>query len=319
MNPILQQIGLTGIVPVVAIDDAANAVPLAQALLDGGIPCIEITFRTAAAQAAIAAIASAVPDMLIGAGTVLSVDQAQAALHSGAKYIVSPGLNRKVVQYCQEKNIPITPGVVTPTEIEAAMDLGLEIVKFFPAEAMGGVKYLTAISAPYKKIKFIPTGGIDEVLLLNYLRMPCVHAIGGSWMVKADLINNKKFDEIRTLSSRAVATMLGLQLVHTGINCANASEAEQASSALSALSGLPVRATSSSIFVSNQVEYTYAPTRGAAGHFAIGTHFIERAVWHLERRGVRTLPETRSEKQGRLHAVYLDRQIGNFAVHLIQL
>jgi 2-dehydro-3-deoxyphosphogluconate aldolase / (4S)-4-hydroxy-2-oxoglutarate aldolase len=319
MNPTLEQIGLTGIVPVVAIDDASNAVPLAQALLEGGIPCIEITFRTAAAQAAIAAIASSVPNMLIGAGTVLTVDQAKAAIHSGAKYIVSPGLSRNVVAFCQEKQIPITPGVATPTEIEAAMDLGLEIVKFFPAEAMGGIKYLSAISAPYKKIKFIPTGGIDENLLLSYLRMPCVHAIGGSWMVKADLISNKKFDEIRLLSKRAVSAMLGLQLVHTGINCSSAGEADTASAALGDLSGLPVRPTSSSIFVNNQVEFTFSPTRGKAGHFAIGTHFINRAVWHLERRGVKTLPETRSEKQGKLHAVYLEKQIGDFAVHLIQL
>jgi 2-dehydro-3-deoxyphosphogluconate aldolase / (4S)-4-hydroxy-2-oxoglutarate aldolase len=319
MNPILQQIGLTGIVPVVAIDNAANAVPLAEALLEGGIPCIEITFRTAAAQAAIGAIASSVPNMLIGAGTVLTVDQAKAAIHSGAKYIVSPGLNQKTVRYCQENNVAITPGVATPTEIEAAMDLGLEIVKFFPAESMGGVKYLTAISAPYKKIKFIPTGGIDESLLLSYLKLPCVHAIGGSWMVKADLINNQKFDEIRTLSKRAVGAMLGFQLVHTGLNCPTAADAEAASSGLGALTGLQVRPTSSSVFVNNQVEFTYAPTRGAVGHFAIGTNFIERAVWHFDRRGIRILPETRSDKQGKLHAVYLETLIGDFAVHLIQI
>jgi 2-dehydro-3-deoxyphosphogluconate aldolase/(4S)-4-hydroxy-2-oxoglutarate aldolase len=264
-------------------------------------------------------IAASVPDMLIGAGTVLTVDQVKTALQCGARYIVSPGLNRKVVEYCLQNAIPITPGIATPSEIESAMDLGLEIVKFFPAESMGGVKYLSAISAPYKKMKFIPTGGIDESLLLAYLRLPTVHAIGGSWMVKADLINNRKFEEIRNLSVRAVNSMLGFQVVHAGVNCSSPADAERMASILGGVSNLPVRTTTHSIFVNNQVEFTHAPTRGSVGHFAIGTHFIDRAVWHLARRGVHVDPETRQEKNGKLHAIYLEQTVGDFALHLIQL
>ncbi|HEX9006825.1 MAG TPA: bifunctional 4-hydroxy-2-oxoglutarate aldolase/2-dehydro-3-deoxy-phosphogluconate aldolase [Bacteroidota bacterium] len=205
MNSTLDQIGGYGIVPVAVINDPAAALPLARALLAGGLPCIEVTFRTAAAAAAIATIARDCPDLLLGAGTVLSVEQVDRALECGARFIVAPGLNRKVVEYCLKRSVPVAPGVLTPSEMEAALDLGLEVVKFFPAEASGGLKYLKAVSAPYKGLRFIPTGGIDESNLSSYLSFPAVLACGGSWMVSASLVDGKRFGEITALSARATA------------------------------------------------------------------------------------------------------------------
>lgn len=201
---ILDQIASFRIIPVVAIDKVEHAVPLAHALLEGGLPCAEITFRTEAAEASIKAIAGKVGDFALGAGTVLSVEHAKRAIGAGASFIVAPGLNPKVVAYCMQEEVPVFPGVMTPTEIEQARDLGLRVLKFFPAEQAGGVGFLKAIGGPYKTMKFIPTGGIDGSNLLNYLRLPNVLACGGSWMVKQDLISAGSFGQIRTLTSAAV-------------------------------------------------------------------------------------------------------------------
>jgi 2-dehydro-3-deoxyphosphogluconate aldolase/(4S)-4-hydroxy-2-oxoglutarate aldolase len=191
------------IIPVVAIHDAENAEPLAEALLEGGLPCAEITFRTDAAADAITRIARN-KEMLVGAGTVLKIEQARQAMDCGACFIVSPGFNPKVVQFCLENGIPVTPGTSTPTDIEKALDFGLDIVKFFPAEAFGGIKTLKAISAPYGMMRFIPTGGIGPHNILDYLESPKIPACGGSWMVKSDLIASKNFAEIGRLTREAV-------------------------------------------------------------------------------------------------------------------
>jgi len=191
------------IVPVVAIKEAENATPLAEALVEGGLPCAEITFRTAAAEAVIETMAKR-GDMLVGAGTVLKIEQVQTAVDVGACFIVAPGFNPKVVEYCLNHSIPVTPGVATPTDIEGAMGFGLEIVKYFPAEAFGGLKTLTAISAPYTMMRFIPTGGINIGNVSEYLRHPKVAAVGGSWMVKTSLISDRQFETIARLTKEAV-------------------------------------------------------------------------------------------------------------------
>ena len=206
MNKILEEIGLYKIVPVIIIDEAENSIPLANALIEGGLPVAEVTFRTKAAIESIEKIAKTFPKILLGAGTVLSVDQVKSAVNAGAKFIVSPGLNPKVVEYCLSNNIIITPGIATPTEVERAMEYNLEVVKFFPAEALGGLNYLKAISAPYGDLKFIPTGGIDERNLAGYLQFSKVLACGGSWMVKSELIKSKKFDEIKNLTINTLST-----------------------------------------------------------------------------------------------------------------
>ena len=191
------------IIPVVAIHDAGHADNLADALIAGGLPCAEITFRTEAAAGAIKIMASR-DGMIVGAGTVLTIEQVKQAVDCGACFIVSPGFSAKVVQYCLDNGIPVTPGVSTPTDIQTAYEYGLRLVKFFPAEAFGGLKTLEAVSAPYPMMRFIPTGGIGPHNLLQYLSHPRVPACGGSWMVKSDLIANRQFEEISRLAREAV-------------------------------------------------------------------------------------------------------------------
>jgi 2-dehydro-3-deoxyphosphogluconate aldolase/(4S)-4-hydroxy-2-oxoglutarate aldolase len=194
------------IIPVIAMNNAADAGPLADALVAGGLPCAEITFRTAAGADAVKVMAER-GDILVGAGTVLKVDQVKQAVDNGASFIVSPGFNPKVVKYCVDNGISITPGCSNPTDLEMALDFELEVVKFFPAEAFGGLKTLKAMSAPYNMLRFIPTGGISPDNILDYLRFNKVVACGGSWMVKSALINDGKFDEIKKLTTEAVALL----------------------------------------------------------------------------------------------------------------
>lgn len=203
MNAVLEQIQKMGIIPVVVIDDVKDAEPLAKALCEGGLPCAEVTFRTAAAEESIRIMAEKFPEMLIGAGTVLTTDQVDRAVAAGAKFIVSPGTNPKVVKYCVERNIPITPGTCTPSEVEQALEHGLEVVKFFPAEQAGGLKMIKAMAAPYVGVKFMPTGGIGPENVREYLAYDRIIACGGSWMVKGDLIKAGNFDKIVELTKEA--------------------------------------------------------------------------------------------------------------------
>ena len=194
-----------GIVPVVVLDDAKDAVPLAKALTEGGLPCAEVTFRTAAAADVIRNMVDAYPDILVGAGTVLTTEQVDRAVEAGAKFIVSPGLNPEVVKYCLDRDIPVTPGTQTPSEMEQAMALGLDFVKFFPAEPAGGLKMIKAVAAPYVNLTFMPTGGINAGNVRDYLAYDRIVACGGSWMVPKKLVNEGKFDEITTLVAEAAA------------------------------------------------------------------------------------------------------------------
>ena len=195
---ILDKIREIGIIPVIKIDNVSAALPLTEALIDGGLPCAEITFRTDAAEESIKAISETFPDMLVGAGTVLTTEQADRAIKAGAKFIVSPGFNSKIVKHCQAKNVPIFPGCITPTEIEMAIEHGLDTVKFFPAAQFGGLATIKALSAPYTKMNFIPTGGIETSNLAEYLKFDKIVACGGSFMIKPDLA------EVTRLSKEAV-------------------------------------------------------------------------------------------------------------------
>lgn len=204
MDKLINQIEQIGIVPVIAIRDVLKAVPLAEALMEGGIPCAEVTFRTAEGEEAIRRIANEMPDILVGAGTVLTIDQVDRAMGAGARFAVTPGFNPKVVEYCIEKGFPVFPGCATPSEMEQAIERGIHVIKFFPAEQAGGLAYLKAVSAPYPMLRFMPTGGIHAGNVGSYLSFPKIIACGGSWMVKSDFIEEGKFDEIRRLSSEAV-------------------------------------------------------------------------------------------------------------------
>jgi 2-dehydro-3-deoxyphosphogluconate aldolase/(4S)-4-hydroxy-2-oxoglutarate aldolase len=202
MSDVLARIAKHKIVPVISLDRAKDAAPLAEALVAGNLPVAEVTFRTDAAAESIKTMSKR-GDLLVGAGTVLNVDTVNRAVDAGAAFIVSPGFNPKVVSYCVSNNIPITPGTSSPTDIEAALDYGLTTVKFFPAEAIGGLKLLKAVSAPYSMMKFMPTGGIGPDNLLEYLKFKPVIACGGSWMVAKELIAAGKFDEVTRLSKAA--------------------------------------------------------------------------------------------------------------------
>ncbi|MBQ3405952.1 MAG: bifunctional 4-hydroxy-2-oxoglutarate aldolase/2-dehydro-3-deoxy-phosphogluconate aldolase [Lachnospiraceae bacterium] len=203
MNEVLKKIGEIGIIPVVVLDDANDAEPLAKALIDGGLPCAEVTFRTAAAEEAIRKMSTAYPDLFVGAGTVLTVEQANRAVDAGAKFIVSPGLNPEVVKYCVQRGIPVCPGTCTPSDIEQALALGLDVVKFFPAEPAGGLGFIKAIAAPYTGVKFMPTGGISAKNVREYLAYDRILACGGSWMVKNDLVKAGDFEKITELVREA--------------------------------------------------------------------------------------------------------------------
>ena len=204
MNEVLKQINEIGIVPVVVLDDAKDAKPLAEALCAGGLPCAEVTFRTEAAEECIRIMASEFPEMLVGAGTVLTTDQVDRAVAAGAKFIVSPGLNPRIVKYCVEKGILITPGCSNASDIELALENGLDVVKFFPAEPDGGLNMIKALAAPYVNVKFMPTGGINAKNVRDYLAYNRIIACGGSWMVKADLIKNGEYDKITAMCKEAV-------------------------------------------------------------------------------------------------------------------
>ena len=315
---ILKQLSLIGIVPVIAIDDANDAVPLAQALCEGGLPCAEVTFRTAAAAEAIANMTKAFPNMLVGAGTVLTNEQVDRAVAAGAKFIVSPGLNPETVRHCQEIGIPVCPGTSNPSDIETALSFGLKTVKFFPAEAAGGLKYIKSIAAPYVDVTFMPTGGINEKNLLDYLSFKKIICCGGSWMVPKDAINAKDWDKIRSLVASAVQLMLGLEIAHVGINSANEEEAMKTATMLCKMFGWPVKVGNSSIFAGTAVEVMKTPFRGTHGHIAIRTNFIERAKFFLENQGFEFDPASASVKDGQLKAIYLKDEVAGFAIHLLQ-
>lgn len=203
MSEILEKIKEIGIVPVIVLEDAKDALPLAEALMEGGLPCAEVTFRTAAAEDSIRAISQAYPEMLVGAGTMLTTEQVDRAVAAGAKFIVSPGFNPRIVQYCQEKGVPITPGCSSPTDIEQALEHGLKVVKFFPAEQLGGLAMIKALAGPYVDVSFMPTGGINAGNVKDYLAYNRILACGGSWMVKGDLIKAGDFQRITELVKEA--------------------------------------------------------------------------------------------------------------------
>ena len=204
MNELLNKVSELGVVPVVVLNDAKDAAPLAKALCEGGLPCAEVTFRTEAAEESIRIMHEQFPEMLLGAGTVLTTEQVDRAVAAGAEFIVSPGLNPRIVKYCVEKNIPITPGCANASDIEQALENGLEVVKFFPAEPAGGLKMIKALAAPYVGVKFMPTGGISAKNLPDYLSFKKIVACGGSWMVKGDMIAAGEFDKIKEMTKEAV-------------------------------------------------------------------------------------------------------------------
>lgn len=319
MNDMIQEISRIGILPVLKLDREEDAVPVAEALVRGGLPCVEVTFRTSAARGAIEKIAKECPDMLVGAGTVLTTGHVDEAVAAGARFIVTPGLNPMIVRYCQAKDIPIIPGINNPTGIEQAMVMGLDVVKFFPAQQSGGIEMIKAMGAPYINISFLPTGGISYNNMNDYLTNKKVVAVGGSWVVNEKMINAGDFDGIARIAREAVDHMLDFRLEHVGINCANEEEAAKGAQICRDAFSFETRELPVSYFAGEGLEFMKSIGRGTNGHIAIRTNSVDRAVYHLERRGIEIdMTTAQYNPDGSMRFVYLKDEIGGFAYHLVK-
>ena len=318
MNELLQKIHDIGIVPVIAIDDASKAVPLAKALVEGGLPAAEVTFRTAAAEDAIRAIVKEVPEMIVGAGTVLTKEQADRAIDAGVSFIVSPGFNPETTKYVLSKGVCMLPGPATAGEMEQAMAMGLSAVKFFPAEQNGGVEKLKALAGPYKSLRWMPTGGVNTGNLANYLSFHQVLACGGTWMVKKDLIENEKWDEITSICKAAVKNMLGFELRHIGINTTSEEEAAKLAKTFCAMFDLEYKPGNSSIFAGREFECLKAKGKGSNGHICVVTNDVDRGIYHLGRKGITFDEGTHTSDEKGTKNIYIDGEFGGFGIHIMR-
>lgn len=317
MDACIKELYRIGIVPVVALEDAADALPLGAALKKGGVSAIEVTFRTAAAADAIRLLTREMPDLLVGAGTVLTKAQADAAIEAGAKFIVSPGFQPELVSYVLSKGVPMCPGTATPGEMEQAMALGLSAVKFFPAEQNGGAPMLKALSAPYRDLLFMPTGGVKLENLRTYLALDQVFACGGTWLATKDDIKAKAFDKITARTREAVKTMLNFRIKHVGINSKDEAEAKKTATLLCSIFDFDYNDTELSVFTGSAVEVMKFMGRGSLGHVAIGADNVDRAEYYLRQRGFSFDESTRRvDASGRTTFLYLKDEIGGFAFHL---
>lgn len=316
---VMEQLGLYGMIPVVVIDDIEQAIPLADALEKGGLPVMEITLRTEAGLAAIAMVRKAKPNFLLGAGTVLTMDQCKAAIEAGASYIVSPGFNHEIVTFCIDNHVDVVPGCVTPSEIDKALAVGLKIVKFFPANTYGGVNGCKALYGPYAStgVRFIPTGGTSPANLSDYVDKAFIHAVGGSWLAPSDAVKNGAWEKITDITKASIDQMLGFELAHVGINLGSESEALSLREKFNTIFGWDGKIGNSSVF-SGDLELLKSKGRGAMGHLAIRTNSVDRAIFYLARRGVEMDPTSIVTKNGRATVAYLKDELGGFAVHLLQ-
>lgn len=315
---VLQRLSNAGVVPVVVLNSAEDAVPTAKAMLAGGVDVMEITFRTAAARDSIAAVSRECPDMLVGAGTVLNLEQCRTAVEAGAKFIVAPGYCDEVVAWCLENNVAVTPGCVTPTEIMRAIARGLKVVKFFPANVYGGLTAMKSLAAPFGGIKFIPTGGVNAGNLADYISAPFIHAVGGSWMCAAADISAHNFDRITALCAEARRIALGFEVAHIGVNAADAEASMDVCRQLNAAFGFAAKEGGSSNFAGAEIEVMKSPYLGANGHIAVRTCSIPRAAAELSKKGFELDMSTAKYKGDKMIAVYLKNEFGGFAVHLLQ-
>lgn len=307
-----------GIVPVVKIDDSKKATALAGAMIRGGINCAEVTFRTNAAEEAIRLMTKAYPEMVIGAGTVLNPETAERAVKAGASFIVSPGLDEDTVRWCQKHDVPITPGVCTASEVQKAVNLGLKTLKFFPSESSGGVKMLKDLSGPFPSVRFMTTGGINPDNLADYAKCPTVLAVGGSWMVKADLINNDKWDEIEALCREAVMKMQGFEFAHMGINASDKDDSLRMTKSFEAL-GMTTSETSKSYFMDKSIELMNFNGPGIHGHIGYKVNNIERTMAYVKKLGYTINEDSFSyDAKGKVKLFYINEEIGGFAIHFIQ-
>jgi 2-dehydro-3-deoxyphosphogluconate aldolase/(4S)-4-hydroxy-2-oxoglutarate aldolase len=319
MDAILEDVGKVGIVPVIKIDDVDKAVPLAKALLAGGIPCIEITFRTAQGEEALRRITKSMPEMLLGAGTILTPSQVDKAIEAGAEFIVSPGLNPKVVAHCQERKIPIVPGCLTPSDIEQAIEFNLDVVKIFPAEQAGGIDYIKAIAAPFPNMRFIPTDDFSTCDIAKYMSFDKVLACGSSLLPSASFIEAGEFEKITAQAQDAVLNLLSLRIDHIGINGGGEERAMKASKIINAMFGLPMENSKESITIGSGIKVFKTGAHGTHGHIGISTNNLSRTLGHFERNGVPFDYDTaKRNSQGVVTEIYLKKEMLGFAILLMQ-
>ncbi|MDD5018339.1 MAG: bifunctional 4-hydroxy-2-oxoglutarate aldolase/2-dehydro-3-deoxy-phosphogluconate aldolase [Eubacteriales bacterium] len=319
MSNVMEKIGQMGLVPVVVIENEDDALDAAKAMMDGGLPIMEITLRTAAGIPSIRKIKQAYPEILLGAGTVLNVESAIQAVEAGAEFIVSPGFNDGLVKWCIDNGIAVTPGCVTPTEIEHAQSFGLNILKFFPANVYGGIDGCKALHGPYGMVRFIPTGGISTANLADYADKEFIHAAGGGWLCKTEYIKAGRFDAITKNVVESINILLGFELAHIGINQDTAENSLKVTKQFAEAFGFVPKEGSSSNFAGMGIEVNKEKGPGNMGHIAIRTNSIERAVYYLSEKGFAVDWSTRKGPQGkRPAAVYLKDEFGGFAIHLLQ-
>jgi len=316
MDAVLKTIHDIGIVPVVKLDSPGNAVPLGKAMAAGGIPVAEVTFRTAAALDSISALAAGAPEVTVGAGTVMTAAQARDAVGAGARFIVCPAWIDEVVDFCLAEKVPVLPGTSGPDGVARAANLGLEAVKFFPAESLGGVATLDALAGPFGSMRFVPTGGVGPDNIGEYARRKQVLAVGGSWMVKSSLVEAGDWKSVERLCEEAVGLLHGFHFAHVGVN--GGDEAKAHSELFASLFRIAAREGSASFFASDSVEIMKGAGRGTKGHIGLKCNDVERALAYLKKRGISGLQGTERREKGRLTFSYLDLEIGGFAIHLGQ-
>lgn len=321
MKETLKRISDVGILPIITLEEPLDAIPIGQALYDGGIPVMVVTFRTDAGADCIDLITKAIPDMTVGAGTVFTTEQVDRALEAGAAFFSSPAVNPTIVRYCQEKGVPIFPGVANPSDIEAAITLGLEHLEFFPAEANGGIDGLRAVSAPYPQVSFMPYGGINDDNIVQYLRDPKVFAVAGDWFIKDEWLRFKDYEMIEDAARKAVNNMLDFRIDHVGLNFAKDDAALYAAEEFGGIFGYDVKSTAegTGYFAGSYFETMKPGNVGTAGHIAISTNSVERARAHLLRKGI-TFDDSRTEylDDGSIRLVVLEKEIGGFSIQLIR-
>lgn len=305
----------SAIIPVVALDHSEDAVDLGRAFLKAGVQIIEVTFRTDAAAGAIKKLADSGLNLLVGAGTILTVEMAAQAVAAGAQFMITPGFDREVVEWAVKRGIPVFPGVTSPSEIAEASKFGLEVLKFFPSEASGGISMLKSFAGPYKNLKFIPTGGICAENIGEYMEQKNVLACGGSWICPPRLIREHRFAEITHLTKEAVQKIHDFFLLHLGINSKDADEAECTAKAYSSLLGMPVH-DGPTFFVGDMIEINKGPGKGMHGHLAVSVRNIDRAMAYLKAQGYRFDEENMPSDDAGIIAAYLEGEFGGFAVHL---
>ena len=318
METVLQRLGTIGIIPVIRLDAVSDAVALGQALLQGGIPAAEVTFRSDAAEETIAAMTTEIPELLVGAGTVLSAAQADRAIRAGAQFIVSPCYQEEVVAHCLERHVLVIPAITNPDGIARGQARGFETLKFFPAEPFGGTAALDAFSGPFQSMRFIPTGGINIANLASYVRRSNVLAVGGSWMANSDLITTKDWDGIIRLCKESVIALHGFAFEHLEIHIYNEKRYQSLADTISRFFVLSSHNNPNWASSGGCLEITQTPSIDKKGHVTIRCNQLERAVAYLSTLGIVVRPERGIRTQGRRTSIALDVDLDGFSVHLVQ-